>query len=194
VFMNTRTGMVLDSNSGGGVYANTANGGTYQNWAVEKFPGLPPFTGGGQPATTTLTDAQTGLCLDSVGSTVQADQCSGLASQQWTVSASGNPQVVIANKQTGQCLESGYIDPANPSLGSLFASSCGPILSQQWFLTGNGSSSFVLMNMLTGRMLDSNAGGAVYGSTANGGNFQNWMATVLPLFPDLVLERSSASG
>jgi hypothetical protein len=194
VFMNARTGMVLDSNSGGGVYANSANGGNYQNWAVEQFPGLPPFTGGGQPVTTTLTDAQTGLCLDGASSTVQTDQCGGLASQQWTVVASGNPNVVIANKQTGQCLESGYLDPANPSLGSLSAGSCDGGLSQQWFLTGNGSGSFVLMNMLTGRMLDSNAGGAAYAHTANGGNFQNWTATVLPLFPAFVAEPLSASS
>jgi Ricin-type beta-trefoil lectin domain-like/Ricin-type beta-trefoil lectin domain len=194
VFMNVRTGMVLDSNSGGGVYANTANGGTYQNWAVGEFPGLPPFTGGGSPATTTLGDAQTGLCLDLAGGTVGTGQCAGLASQQWTVSASGNPNVVIANKQTGQCLQSGYTDPAYPSLGSLSASSCDASLSQQWFLTGNGSGSFVLMNMLTGRMLDSNAAGAAYANTANGGNYQNWAAVELPLFPALVAESLSAAS
>jgi hypothetical protein len=186
VFMNAQTGMVLDSNDAGAAYANSANGGTYQNWAVTQFPGLPPFTGSSLPTTTTLTDAQTGLCLDGQTGAVQSDQCDGQASQQWSVTAAGNPDVVIANTQTGQCLDSSYPDPANPPVSSIFTSPCdGSSLTQHWFLTGGGGpgGSFVLVNMRTGRLLDSNDAGAVYGHTANGGNYQNWSAAELPRFP-----------
>jgi hypothetical protein len=191
VFMNVQTGMVLDSDDTGAVYANSANGGTYQNWTVTQYPALPAFSGSFPSANTTLQDAQTNLCLDDNSGTVQTDQCGADGSQQWSVMAAGNPEVVIANVQTGLCLNSNYQNPADPSVGAIFTSTCdGSNPSQYWFLTGNGQGSFVFMNMLTGRLLDSNYAGAAYGDTANGGNYQNWTASVLPQFPALVTPRA----
>jgi len=197
VFMNVLTGMVLDSNYGA-VYANSANGGTYQNWTVSEFPGLPPIAGNSPRlmVNTTLTDAQTGLCLGDNTGTVQTDQCGGLASQQWSITAAGNPMVVITNVQTGQCLDSSYQNPASPSDGAIFTSACsGGGLSRFWFLTNVGpGDTVVLMNMQTGRLLDSNYAGAVYGHTANGGNYQSWTATELPQFPQLAAVTLATGG
>jgi hypothetical protein len=90
--------------------------------------------------------------------------------------------------QTGQCLDGNFLNPALPSDGAIFTSPCdGNSLSQHWFLTSGMGGTFVLMNMRTGRLLDSNLAGAVYGQTANGGNFQNWKATQLPQFPLLAV-------
>lgn len=182
VFMNANTGMVLDSNQAGATYVNSANGGTFQNWALPAFPALPGFIGGASAVQTTLTDAQTGLCLDDNAGAVKTDQCGGQPSQQWSMAAAG-ATVVITNQQTGQCLDGNFLNPALPSDGAVFTSPCnGSSLSQQWFLAiGTGGN--VLMNERTGRILDSNAAGAVYGQTANGGNFQNWHTTQLPVFP-----------
>jgi Ricin-type beta-trefoil lectin domain len=208
VFMDVQTGLILDSNyrapaapAGiGAVYTDPGNGGNYQNWGVTLFPGLPPFEGGTSPATTTIQDAQTSLCLgdngpDQAGAGTDAvgtSQCDGTGSQQWSIEAAGNPAVVIMNTQTGLCLDGNDQNPSDPAVGQVYTDTCAGHISELWNAVVQNSGQVVFMNARTGRVLDSNyqdpaaaAGtGAVYGNSANGGTYQDWVAS-LPLFPAL---------
>ncbi|MEU2616455.1 RICIN domain-containing protein [Micromonospora sp. NPDC007271] len=73
-FVNYQTGLCLDSNSAGDVYAISCNGGAYQRWYLAG-------TGGRQ-----IRNAATERCLDGTGGNVITSRCNDLASSQaWTI-------------------------------------------------------------------------------------------------------------
>lgn len=75
--------------------------------------------------TTTFMDAQTQLCLDSQADAVSVGQCNGQASQQWTITSAGDPNVTITNAQTGLCLDTAYQNPASSPVAAVFTDQCG---------------------------------------------------------------------
>jgi Ricin-type beta-trefoil lectin domain len=91
------TGLTLDSNTSGNVYALPANGGSFQKWVVARS----------DFGTVTLRDLATSRCLDSnTNGDVYTLGCSGGSFQKWIVINRGFGTIVLRNLATGRVLDS----------------------------------------------------------------------------------------
>jgi hypothetical protein len=150
-------------------------------------------------ATTTLADAQTGMCLETDYFAVYTIPCDGSNLENWSLSQSsavisGNgtapPTVTITNAQTGMCLGSNSSNPAYPATGLLYTASCDGSHSQVWALSISPTTGTVTFtDATTGMCLDSNysdpilpSTGATYTLGCNGGSYQNWKVQIPPGF------------
>lgn len=109
---NVAMNVCLDSNYAGNLYSGACNGGYYQAWIVT------PNNDG----TWTLTDYQTGLCLDGNGSWFYVDACNGGSYQHWTPTWGGSGWI-LTSLATGMVID----DNGSPYFNTLNG---GPY--QQW--------------------------------------------------------------
>jgi hypothetical protein len=113
-----------------------------------------------------LMNAQTGLCLDSGGSSVYPHSCNGGDYQRWGY-ARNTTGLPIANKATSRCLDSDYS-------GRVYTLACNGGTYQRWYVYYAGGARYSkLVNYQTGLCLDSDAG-RVYTHACNGGSYQTW--------------------
>jgi hypothetical protein len=106
----------------------------------------------------TITDAQTGRCLDSDSAgDAYTLPCNGGAYQGWKLQGTN-----FVDQQTGRCLDSN-------DAGDAYTQPCNGGNYQNWYnLDGT------LYDAQAGRCLDSNTSGNLYTQPCNGGNYQNW--------------------
>jgi hypothetical protein len=149
--VDDQTGYCLDSNYSdpdlsafgatlGAVYTDPCNGGPYQQWAITSNAN----------GTVTLTDVQTGYCLDSnslnpdVPATgrVYTDPCNGGVYQQWYVgpsAASGDRDWFFQDAATGLILDSNYSNPDDSAVGAVYTDPCNGGPYQQWGFINNST-------------------------------------------------------
>jgi hypothetical protein len=145
-FVNQQTGYCLDSNnplipgiSGlDAVDTDPCIGGRLsRQWALT-------YVGNG---TVTLTNAQTGYCLDSnslnpddpATGRVYTDPCNSGTYQQWYVGTSATGAWFLQDAQTGLILDSNYSDPNNPAVGAVYTDPCNGGTYQQWGFLSNST-------------------------------------------------------
>jgi Ricin-type beta-trefoil lectin domain len=143
-WQDNQTHLCLDSNyhdpkasnpQQGAVYTDHCNGGLWQKWAIT-------YVGNG---TVTLSDVQTGYCLDSnpdpaspsLGD-VYTLPCNGGRWQEWYVGVHGPYDWFLRDAQTGDVLDSNYTNPAYPSDGAVYADRCNGGPYQEWTYPANG--------------------------------------------------------
>ncbi|GAA3136272.1 RICIN domain-containing protein [Streptosporangium carneum] len=98
ILRNWETGLCLDSNHAGDVYAIGCNGGQYQVWNFKFYPG---------PWADTIRDAATGRCLDSNGAgKVYTLPCNGGENQLWYTRQNPGHRWTLQNEATGMMLDS----------------------------------------------------------------------------------------
>ncbi|HRI70720.1 MAG TPA: RICIN domain-containing protein [Polyangium sp.] len=96
-WVNGVTGLCLDSNSAGSVYALGCNGGNFQRWTNKQYGTVDE-----------IRDYATGRCLDSdYNGKVYTLPCNNNNYQRWSVTAMSGGGYEIRSLQTGRCLE-GY--------------------------------------------------------------------------------------
>jgi Ricin-type beta-trefoil lectin domain len=115
------TQQCLDANIHQGVFLNTCNSGTYQDWSARTVGGT----------NVTLVNAGTQRCLDAnIHQGVFLNTCNGGSYQEWDTRAIAGTTVALVNVATQRCLD------ANIQQG-VFLNTCNGGSYQHWHVEGS---------------------------------------------------------
>jgi hypothetical protein len=159
----------LDSNAGKSVYTNPSDGGNYQQWVFTEFQSKIQAQ-----LVYTIQDLSTQFCLEcNTAGNVYMNDCNGGASQKWIPNNSDNGAYKLVNVATQLVLD------ANGS-GNVYVQYYDGATEWQIQLNSNGYSNS-LQDIYNHRYLDSNAGKSAFTNPSDGGNYQQWVFTEVPV-------------
>jgi len=141
--------------------------------ATLALPAAPAFAAVQDNSTSTLVDANAGLCMgvagsnNASGSLIQAQGCSGSPYQTWKFVADSAGYFQVINAGSGMCLD---VPGASKATGTnLQQWGCAGSDNQKWNLSDQGNGQVALISKATGLAAD------VYGAgTANGTRVIQW--------------------